>query len=152
MNVFYEFYKVARQLELRDVKYALIGGVAMAFYNRPRFTRDIDVLINMNDLDTVSEALMKEGFKETAHPWTFKNTALTLHRFFKTEEDDEMIIDVLIAGSKEHQAIISRARVAESDTLGKIYVAQREDLVALKQLRNSKLDQVDIDELKNEKP
>jgi predicted nucleotidyltransferase len=46
MNVFEEFNSLVKELETRKVRYALVGGVAMAFYTEPRFTRDIDLLID----------------------------------------------------------------------------------------------------------
>ena len=43
------------------VKYALVGGVAMAFYTEPRFTRDIDLLIGSEDFEKTKGILEKEG-------------------------------------------------------------------------------------------
>lgn len=56
MNVFHEFYKVAERLRANDVRYALVGGVAMAFHTRPRFTKDIDLLVPHESLEKVSSA------------------------------------------------------------------------------------------------
>jgi len=42
MNVFDEFSHIVRMLEERGLRYALVGGIAMAFYTEPRFTRDIE--------------------------------------------------------------------------------------------------------------
>ena len=151
MNVFFEFHKVAKRLHQGNVSYALIGGVAMAFHTRPRFTKDIDLLVKQDALDQVASALTAEGYRRTAPPWVLRDTALTLHRYLKTEEDDELMIDVLVAGSTEHQDMIDHADVAESETLGEIRVVRREDLIRLKRARNSKLDQVDIEELRSGK-
>lgn len=38
MNAFDEFRILTGELEKADIKYALVGGVAMAFYDKPRFT------------------------------------------------------------------------------------------------------------------
>ena len=53
MNIFEEFNHLAKELETRKVRYALVGGVAVAFYTEPRFTRDIDLLIDSVDYDKV---------------------------------------------------------------------------------------------------
>lgn len=45
MNVFEEFKRLVAELQKQAVRYALVGGVAMAFYAEPRFTRDIDILL-----------------------------------------------------------------------------------------------------------
>jgi hypothetical protein len=40
-------------LEKNRVRYALVGGVAMAFYTEPRFTRDIDLLVDSEDYEKI---------------------------------------------------------------------------------------------------
>jgi len=150
MNVFYEFYKMAQKLQAAKIQYALIGGVAMAFHTRPRFTKDIDILVKKADIEAIAEILNKEGYRQSAPPWTFKGTGLTLHRFLKVEDKDEMFIDVLVAGRAKHEAIIDNALVAESNSLGQVRVVSRSDLIWLKKARNSKLDQADIEDLEHE--
>ena len=150
MNVFYEFHKVAKMLHAKGVSYALIGGVAMAFHAKPRFTKDIDLLVTTEALDEVASVLTTEGYRRTGDPWTFKNTNLTLHRFLKVEQEDELAVDVLVAGSAEHRQMIEQADIAESKTLGSVRVVRRKDLVRLKQARFSKLDQADIEELEHD--
>ena len=82
MNVFFEFHKVVKGLQERKVKYAVIGGVAMAFHSYARFTKDIDLLAKESDLDVISEILKKEGYRRSGEPWAFKSR-LTLHRLLK---------------------------------------------------------------------
>ena len=65
MNVFYEFHKIAKALQKAQIPYALIGGVAMAFHTRPRFTKDIDILIKKPDLVIISE-IFTENFDTPA--------------------------------------------------------------------------------------
>ena len=43
MNVFFEFHHILRELQRVKTPYALIGGVAMAYYAEARFTKDIDL-------------------------------------------------------------------------------------------------------------
>ena len=105
MNVFYEFHKIARALQKARIPYALIGGVAMAFHTRPRFTKDIDILIKKPDLVTISEILKDTGYHSSAPLRTFKNTKLTLYRFLKVEKQDEMCFDILVADTPKHEAV-----------------------------------------------
>jgi hypothetical protein len=150
MNVFYEFHKIALALQKARMPYALIGGVAMAFHTRPRFTKDIDILVKKSDLAIISGILKGAGYHASAPPWTFKNTKLTLYRFLKVEKQDEMCIDVLVAATARHKAIIDKALIAESDSLGSVRVVSKKDLIWLKEARFSKLDQADIENLKQE--
>jgi hypothetical protein len=121
----------------------------MAFHSEPRFTKDIDILLDQNNFNNARETLLQEGFIESAEPWTFDKTDLTLHRFFKRIKQDELVIDLLVAGTEGLKRVIERAVCAESED-GVICVARKEDLILLKQIRNSKQDQADIERLENE--
>ena len=149
MNVFYEFWKIAKVFETERIPYALVGGVAIAFHSVPRFTKDIDILIEPEVLDRVSEVLKSKGYFESTSPRTFKNTKLTMHRFMKIVDGDEMLIDVLVSGTERHSEIVANAVDAESAEV-KVKLASKEDLVWLKRLRNSKQDQADIEGLEYE--
>jgi hypothetical protein len=150
MNVFEEFNRLVKELETRKVRYALVGGVAMAFYTEPRFTRDIDLLIDSEDYEKAKGILEKEGYFESASPWTFKRVPIELHRFLKVIDEDEMIIDILIAEIEEVRRIIRDSVEAESEE-GRIKIASRKDLIWLKRMRASKQDQADIEKLEDEK-
>ncbi len=150
MNVFFEFHKIVQHLQAEGVQYALIGGVAVAFHVEPRFTKDVDFLVCKVDLDRVEAALKKEGYFKSSAPWTFKDSGMTLHRFLKVDQGDEMVVDILVAGNQRHEAIIERALLAESRETGLIRVATKEDLIWLKQQRLSKQDEADIARLEDE--
>jgi len=151
MNVFEGFKRLVSELEKQGVRYALVGGVAMAFYTEPRFTRDIDLLVDSDDFDKAKGILEKDGYFASAPPWLFRNVAIELHRFLKVvNEEDEMLIDILVPKSDEIRKIISNALEAESEE-GKVIVANKRDLIFLKKGRGSKQDQADIEKLENEK-
>ncbi len=150
MNVFEEFNHLVKELETDKVRYALVGGVAMAFYTEPRFTRDIDLLIDSEDFEKTKGILEKEGYFPSASPWTFKRVPIELHRFLKVLDEDEMIIDILIAEIKEVRRIIRDSVEAESEE-GRIKIASRKDLIWLKRMRDSKQDRADIEKLEDEK-
>ena len=149
MNIFEEFNHIMKELETRNVRYALVGGVAMAFYTEPRFTRDIDLLIDSEDFGKIKGILEKEGYFESASPWIFRSVSIELHRFLKVTDEDEMIIDVLVAQAEEVRRIIRDSVEAESED-GRAKIASRKDLIWLKRMRDSKQDQADIEKLENE--
>lgn len=149
MNVFDEFEGIVAGLEERKVGYALVGGVAMSFYAEPRFTEDIDLLVDPREFDSVSAVLGEAGYFESAVPWTFKGTSLTLRRFLKVDSEEHMMIDVLIAGDDELLDIVRNAGEAKGRH-GMVRVARKSDLVQLKRKRNSLQDQADIERLERE--
>jgi predicted nucleotidyltransferase len=63
-------------LESQGVPYVLIGGVGSASIGRPRWTRDIDVLVAPVDADRTLDALAGAGFDpERTNPhWIYKAT------------------------------------------------------------------------------
>jgi hypothetical protein len=151
VNVFEEFKRLVLELEKQAVRYALVGGVAMAFYAEPRFTRDIDLLVDSEDFEKAKGILEKVGYFESASPWTFPNVAIELHRFLKVvDEEDEMLIDILIAENEQVRSIIRNAVEAESEE-GRVMLANRRDLIWLKRTRDSKQDQADIERLEDDK-
>ena len=151
MNVFEEFNRLMKELENHRVRYALVGGVAMAFYTEPRFTKDIDLLVHADDFDGVKGILEKDGYFESASPWTFRNVAIELHRFLKVVDDeDEMLIDILVARDEEVRKVIQNAVEAESEE-GRVMLANKQDLIWLKKTRDSKQDQADIEKLTDDK-
>jgi hypothetical protein len=149
VNVFEEFKHLVKDLEMQKVRYALVGGVAMAFYTEPRFTRDIDLLVDSEDYEKTKGILEKKGYFESASPWKFKSVQIELHRFLKVAKDDEMTIDVLVAETDEVRRITHQCIEAESEE-GKIKIASRKDLIWLKRMRDSKQDQADIEKLDDE--
>ena len=146
MNLFEEFTTIIKDLEFHRIRYALIGAVAVAFYTEPRFTRDIDLLIDSDDYDKAKQVFEGNGYFESASPWTFRKIPMTLHRFLKARDEDEMIIDLLLAESEEGKKIIRGALKAESKK-GTVRIAGRNDLIWLKRIRDSKQDQADIERL-----
>lgn len=123
----------------------------MAFYTEPRFTRDIDLLVDSDDFEKARGILERDGYFESASPWAFPEVAIELHRFLKvSDEEDEMLIDILVAKDEEIRSIIHNAVEAESEQ-GKIMIANRRDLIRLKKTRDSKQDQADIEKLEDDK-
>ncbi|MDQ1333228.1 MAG: hypothetical protein QG552_178 [Thermodesulfobacteriota bacterium] len=150
MNVFEEFKRLVMELEKHKVRYALVGGVAMAFYTEPRFTRDIDLLVDSEDFEKTKGILENDEYFESTSPWTFRNVAIELHRFLKVTPEDEMMIDILVAKDEEVRRIIQDTVVAESEE-GRVMLANKNDLFWLKRSRDSKQDQADFEKLEDDK-
>jgi hypothetical protein len=146
MNLYDEFFSIISLFNELGIRYAVVGGIALAFHSRPRFTRDIDVLVHQTDMSLLKAAMDRLGYEETAKPWCLTNTTLTLHRFLRIEGQDELMIDILVANTEDHFRIIRDADLAES-AIGMVPVAAKRDIIWLKRSRNSDQDRVDISEL-----
>ena len=147
MDLHSEFTHIIRGLNRHRIHYALIGGLALGFYDRPRFTKDIDILTLHSQIGAIRNLLASLDYDESAKPWTFHSSALTLHRFTKIEGTDMVMFDVLAGEKQFHTSILSRARKVRSES-GMVKIAEIDDLISLKKLRNSDQDKVDIKNLK----
>ena len=118
-------------------------------------SRDLPGTLTSLSTPTISRRtkgiLEKDGYFESASPWTFRNVAIELHRFLKVvDEEDEMLIDILVAKDEEVRRIIRNAVEAESEE-GRVMLANKQDLIWLKRTRDSKQDQADIEKLEDDK-
>jgi len=152
MELYREFFSVIEGLNREGLAYSVVGGIALAFYSQPRFTRDIDILAKPVDLERYRVVFNKLGYTELAEPWDFQKTKITLHRFCKAsiDQDHDMIeIDLLIGHEDRHSEIIEQSTLDESPA-GKVRLATREDLIWMKRIRGSKQDEADIEKLEAE--
>ncbi|MDM8522945.1 nucleotidyltransferase [Desulfococcaceae bacterium HSG8] len=150
MNLYDEFFSIIKKLNEADIRYAVVGGIALSFHTRPRYTKDIDILVLAKDIDDLKYVLKKMGYISEASSWTFKSTNITLHRLTKIEGEDSLTID-LLAGNEERHAEIIKNAVTEETEYGLTCIASREDLIRMKRFRNSKQDIADIEALENDK-
>lgn len=56
--------KVTKAFEDRDISYMLIGGIAVNYYGRPRFTHDIDFVtqLQLKDVQEITQLFEKEFY------------------------------------------------------------------------------------------
>ncbi len=149
MNVFDEFLSIARELERRGVRYALVGGVALAYHAIPRTTQDIDLLVVPETADAVAAALESMGYFESAQPWTFPSTNITLRRFMKTAGTRRLLVDLMVGNEPRHREIVARAITADAPQTV-VRVAGKDDLIWLKRQRDSLQDRADIERLSHD--
>ncbi len=150
MNLFDEFFKIVRKFGEKKIQYTLVGGVAMAFHDEPRFTKDIDFLTLPEEIDRIREALKEINYFESSEPWTFKSTKMTSHRFMKVEDEKYLMIDILLANEERHRQILARS-IQEEWKEGRITIISKNDLIWMKKQRNSDQDIVDIRKLQDDK-
>jgi len=152
IDLYEELKKILSCFEEKQIDYALAGGLAFSLYARPRATMDIDLVIKSDDWKKVLSAMKSLGYLESALPITFDGGQVKMRRLTRVErgKTDLMVVDFLLAKNGVVKKILSE-RVAREWEGGKIWLVSRKGLVRLKQLRSSKQDKLDIEELKGEK-
>ncbi len=134
----------AETLALRRVSYAVIGGMAAGYRSQPRFTKDIDFLLRVPqvELPALLESLQKKGFEfdelTTIREWTQEHmTTLSYHG---------IRVDWLKPVIPVYQHILERA-TDENWLNHTIRVASAEGLILLKLLAFRTQDLLDIENL-----
>lgn len=149
-----------RALQEHQVRYLLVGGLAMNLHGVPRMTMDVDLLLVMNDdnLDRFIECA------ETLHLSPSAPVAITAlkdpaqRRFWveqkhmiafglqNAEARVPIMVDVLIAPPVDIEQAWQRAATRDLGDI-KVRLASVEDLIALKQGTGRAQDQSDIEHL-----
>ncbi|MCI0737646.1 MAG: nucleotidyltransferase [Gemmataceae bacterium] len=134
----------AETLAHRRVSYAVIGGMAAGYRSQPRFTKDIDFLLRVPqvELPALLESLQKKGFEfdelTTIREWTQEHmTTLSYHG---------IRVDWLKPVIPVYQHILERA-TDENWLNHTIRVASAEGLILLKLLAFRTQDLLDIENL-----
>ena len=135
---------VAEVLARHQVNYAVIGGMAAGYRSQPRFTKDLDFLLQVPQLSLppVLEELAERGFAfdlvTAIREWTQEHmTVLSYHG---------IRIDWLKPVIPAYQHVLERA-TEETWLDQKIRVATAEGLILLKLLAFRTQDQLDIENL-----
>ncbi len=147
MNLYDEFSAIVKTFQRRRMRFAVVGGLAMAFHDEPRFTRDIDILLHSGDEAKLVPAMIKLGYFESSKPWRFSKTPIMLRRFVKTHEEEFIPVDILVGLTPRIDAIVENAE-NQPWSRGKVRVAGKQDLITMKKGRGSDQDKVDIRKLK----
>ena len=130
VDLYVELSAIVSVLEQRGIDYALCGGIALAIHGAPRATQDIDLLVRVEDLDPLRQAVRGCGFVFEALPMDFSSSGITVHRFTKLIENVPLMLDALIATGP--LAAVWQTRLVAPFEQGKIRVVSKEGLVTMK--------------------
>ena len=145
IDLYEELIGLIEALSYSKIDYALCGGIAVAFYGYPRFTRDIDLLIRRNELDEVLEVVKKRGFTIEAGtiPIGGKSKEKTeIVRISKVDESDLLTLDLVLVSPGLEDVWENRELF---HWLGReVVVVSREGLMKMKRLAGRDQDLLDL--------
>lgn len=121
-----------------DVKWALIGGLAISVYGHPRFTQDVDILVlSEEDIEKLAERVSSKFVHHRSHALEHKSTGIEI----------EILSPQFIGQSLT--LVTNAINAAESQVLGahSVPVVTPRYLAALKLQRASFKDFADIEQL-----
>jgi len=143
-DLYEELRKVISAFDENQIDYALCGGLAMAVYDHPRATIDIDMLIPSEAFESIPDIARQLGYSIRGLDMSFANGAIEIRRVSKIHPTTGHVLslDLLLVTPAIRDVWESRV---EADMEGsKLSVVSRRGLIALKELRRSGRDLDDI--------
>jgi len=143
-DLYEELRRVISAFEENQIDYALCGGLAMAVYDHPRATIDIDMLIPSEAFESIPDIAKQLGYSIRGLDMSFANGAIEIRRVSKIHPTTGhmLSLDLLLVTPAIRDVWESRV---EADIEGsKLSVVSRRGLIALKELRRSGRDLDDI--------
>ncbi len=137
--------RLQTKLQEHGIRSALIGGLALAIWARPRVTKDVDlkVLITREEAPSLLEALGNEY--ESLHPVPLE--ALQRQGLVFVQDSNGIRIDLLLAETSFDREAIDRAKTIELQPGLKAKVVTAEDLIIYKMISTRKQDEVDVEQV-----
>jgi hypothetical protein len=142
-----ELRKLITAFDRHRVDYALCGGLALAIYDYPRATADIDVLIPSESLDQVIAIANELDYTIRGLDMTFASGAIEIRRVAKIDPETGFVLslDMILVTSKIQSVWDSRVQADWEG--GRLSVVSREGLIDLKRISARPQDLADISAL-----
>lgn len=132
----------------RGIQYALAGGWAYSALVEPRATTDIDILLLMDQPSRDRlHSLLSSLFDSTiVHPTAMVFHGISIWRCVGVLNNQEVVIDLLLADSEYLRTALARRRQIMLDDLP-VSILALEDLILLKTLAGRLQDQADLEKI-----
>ncbi len=143
MKVEKDYEDLLRLFNKHRVKYCIVGAFAVAFYVRPRYTKDIDILIepSQKNSDKIVKALHDFGFGSLdLRPEDFTKECRIIQLGFEPVRID--IITSLV-GCTFHEIWKNRKFGRYGNT--KVYFIGIDELIKNKKVSDRKQDKIDLE-------
>lgn len=146
MRVEKDYEDLLRLFNKHKVRYCVIGAYAVAFYAKPRYTKDMDLLIDpdIKNSERIIKALNEFGFKSiklSLRDFTKKGSIIQLGY-------EPIRIDIITSISTISFKNIWGNRKKGIYGKQKINFVSLKDLIKIKKVSKRKQDQVDLEILK----
>ena len=147
LDLYEELRKLIAEFDRHKIDYALCGGIALAIYDHPRATVDIDLLILSESLNGVIEIARTLDYTIRGLDMTFSGGAVEIRRVSKIDRETGIVLslDMLLVTDEIREWWESRVQASWEG--GKLSVVSREGLIALKKLSGRPQDLADISAL-----
>ena len=144
LDLYEELKALVRGLVEHGIEYAVCGGLAMAVYQVPRATIDIDLLVPQDAVGPAEEFAASIGYTIDAKPLSLAGGRVEIRRVSKVDSDthDLLSLDLVLVTPALESVWESRERIEWEE--GPLSVVSRDGLIRMKRLRDSGQDRDDI--------
>ncbi len=139
-----ELRTLVASLDEHKIDYALCGGMAMGVHGRTRATIDIDMLVLSDSLGEIFEIAKSLDYNIRGKELSFADGAIEIRRVSKIDPEDGDLLSLDFLLVTPAILPIWETRVQAKWEGGSLSVVTASGLIALKQLRGSDQDLVDI--------
>jgi predicted nucleotidyltransferase len=150
MTLAEDFEEFVRLLNRHNVEYMVVGGYAMAFHGKPRYTGDLDIWIKISETNAKMLVKVMDDFGMTS--LGFEKSDFLRPGYISQIGYPPLRIDILntIDGVQFEEAYQNRLILEEGDL--KIVYIGLTDLLQNKIASGRKQDEVDVEEIKKVLP
>ncbi|MBI4708862.1 MAG: nucleotidyltransferase [Candidatus Portnoybacteria bacterium] len=127
--------KIAKLLKKLRIPYLVTGGIAVLVWGRPRFTADIDIVVELeeNNLKKLKEGLMKLGRSGYVDEELMRQALADRGEFNFIDGQTGVKVDFWLLKEKDFFDLSRFKRRVAKNILGeKIYFTSPEDLILIK--------------------
>ncbi len=143
---------IARLFNESNIKYCLVGGLAVGILSGPRATEDIDLIVcaGLEEHGKI-ESIVKQAFAilQSKEPVNLSFGKLWRLILRQRNRDEIIILDMIMADNLELQHFIETAFVIELEGVP-IPVISKENIIRMKSNSTRLKDRADIEALKSE--
>jgi hypothetical protein len=147
LDLIEELEKLVDALAAEAIAYALCGGLAVGVHGLPRATKDIDLLVQPDDVPRIQAIARSLGFDVPSRRMVFragKPDEHTMQRVSKLDPDTNHLVSLdLLSVSAVHQRVWDeRIEVPWRDAT--LWVVSREGLARMKRFAGRPQDLADV--------
>jgi len=145
LDIYEETKALLLDLEAARAEYALCGAMALAVHGVPRFTSDIDLLVERASVEQVIAIAKRRGFVFGAAPMGFQD-GVEVHRWSKVAGAEVLTLDLLVTSPSYQHVWDTRVRASLEDH--SISVVSRDGLIQMKLGAGRPKDIIDVQALR----
>ncbi len=152
------YFELLRGLFANDIRYLLVGGLAVNLHGIPRVTHDVDIIIAMErkNILKLNKLLKGLGYKprlpvdpdDLANPATVVNwiNDRNMKAFSYYHQNDYKVVDIVIVHDINFDAAFMRKRVTKVEDF-EVYLLSIDDLIKMKSKVGRSQDLSDVEML-----